>query len=299
MKTLMYLTLAAVSLFGSGLLAADNFYYEYSTSVSLTTTDDYVVVKQDDQGFTPLLDIIAGNPALSTTIHPSPVANGFVRLALNSGYSAAEVVAGLRQTTGILFANNLYRYGDSLRFYPTDFLYLHFKTTTSDADIDSIMQAYSLTQVATLYGDHYIRVAQTTRTTPLDVITTGNRLFESGLFVIARASFCLPFQKFSSPNDRYYSYQWNLRNDGTYGTAGADIHFEEALQYTIPSTPWWLASSMTALKAIPISRQGALSEGGTTTMVVPISDREHTKTTGWPVWVFWELPQTTTKELPA
>jgi hypothetical protein len=70
MKTLIYLIIAVVSLFGSGLLAADNFYYEYSTPVALTTTDDYVVIKQDDQGFTPLLDIIAGNPALSTTIHP-------------------------------------------------------------------------------------------------------------------------------------------------------------------------------------------------------------------------------------
>jgi hypothetical protein len=159
-------------------------------------------------------------------------------LALNSGYSAAEVVAGLRQTTGVLIANNVYRYTDSLRFYPTDLLYLHFKTTTSDADIDSIMQAYSLAQVATLYGDHFIRIAQTTRITPLDVITTGNRLFESGLFVIARASLCLPFQKFSSPNDPYYSYQWNLKNDGSYGRkVGADIHLEEALEYYIPSTP--------------------------------------------------------------
>ena len=219
-------------------MATDNFYYEYSTPISLIATDDYVVIKQDVQGFTPLLDIIAGNAALSTTIPPLPVASGFIRLALNSGHSAEEVVAGLRQTTGILFANNLYRYGDSLRFYPADLLYLHFKTTTSDADIDSIMQAYSLTEVATLYGDHYIRIAQTTRTTPFDVITTGNRLFESGLFVIARASFCLPFQKFSSPNDPYYSYQWNLKNDGSGGgKPGADIHFEEAMQYNIPSTP--------------------------------------------------------------
>jgi serine protease len=138
----------------------------------------------------------------------------------------------------VLFANNIYRDTDSGRFYPTDLLYLHFKTTTPDVEIDSVMQAYSLEQVATLYGDHYIRIARTTRTTPLDVITTGNRLFESGLLVIARASFCLPFETFSSPNDPYYGYQWNLKNNGSGGgVPGADIHLEEALKYYIPSTP--------------------------------------------------------------
>lgn len=238
MKTLKYLVLAAVSLFGSGLLAADNFYYEYSTPISLTTADDYVVVKQDNESFTTWMEVFESNPAVNVTVPPFPVADGFSLLALNSGYDAAEAAATLRQTPGVLFSNNIYRDADSGRFYPTDLLYLHFKTTTPDAKIDSVIQAYSLAQVATLYGDHYIRIAQTTRTTPHDAITTGNRLFESELLVIARASFCLPFETFSSPNDPYYVYQWNLKNDGSGGgVPGADIHLEEALKYYIPSTP--------------------------------------------------------------
>jgi hypothetical protein len=82
MKTLMYLILAAVSFFGSGLLAADYFYYEYSTAISLTTADDYIVVKQDNESFTTWMELFESNPAVNVSVPPFPVADGFSLLAL-------------------------------------------------------------------------------------------------------------------------------------------------------------------------------------------------------------------------
>jgi hypothetical protein len=153
-------------------------------------------------------------------------------LALNSGYSAAEVAAILRWNYGILFANAFI--GPDSAGLSTDLRYLHFKTTTPDAR--SILSSFTLAEWPRCTV--IITSNRSQHTTPFDVITTGNRMFESGLFVIARASFCLPFETFSPPNDPYYGYQWNLKNNGSGGgKVGADIHLEQALEYYIPSTP--------------------------------------------------------------
>jgi serine protease len=115
---------------------------------------------------------------------------------------------------------------------------LHFSTTATDSEIDSLFEAFSLVLIDSLYGDHYVRLARTTADTPTDVITTGNRLYETGLFIEARAGLALPFEPMDDPDDEYYEYQWYLKNDGSGGgTADADIDFDEARDFHMPTTP--------------------------------------------------------------
>lgn len=83
-----------------------------------------------------------------------------------------------------------------------------------------------------------MRLARGTAETPADIVSTGNRLFESELFIQARAGLALPFEPMSDPNDEYYGYQWYLKNDGSGGgTADADIDFDEARDFYMPTTP--------------------------------------------------------------
>ncbi len=124
--------------------AGDSYFFDAGDSIALTVYNDYVVAKPDDEAFTTWTAIISGNQALSADFQPVEVADGFTLLAVNSGFSAATAVADLRQTNGILFANNVYvdPAGEG-NIYPTDQLYLHFKTSTTQTAIDSLTEAGS------------------------------------------------------------------------------------------------------------------------------------------------------------
>jgi len=142
-------------------------------------------------------------------------------------------------TSGILFANSVYDDGYDGYYYPTDLLYFHFLKTVSDYEIDSVMNALGCELVDSLYGDHFVRIARLSGDSPTDVVSAGNRAYETGLFSLAKATFASNWETFDTPNDEFFIYQWYLKNDGSGGgTADADIDFDLSLDYYIPTTPF-------------------------------------------------------------
>jgi len=68
-------------------ITGDDYYYNYSEQMSLTTVQEYVVAKEDPGSFTTWGGIIAGSPALSSEFTPQQMADGFTLLGVNPGYS--------------------------------------------------------------------------------------------------------------------------------------------------------------------------------------------------------------------
>lgn len=125
MTFVRFLWLGLLLLSAVPALAGDSYYFDDGDSISLTINNDYVVVKPDDEAFTTWTSIINGNQALSGSFSPVEVADGFTLLAVNSGYSAATAAAELRQTNGVLFANNVYvdPAGGATSTLPTSFTF--------------------------------------------------------------------------------------------------------------------------------------------------------------------------------
>lgn len=107
----IFLFLCCFLLTAAGVFAADHYYYEDGQRIDVTPVDEYIVVLTEPN-FTTWDALLASKPYLDENFEPFPVADGFMLLGVNTGYSSTAASADLRQTEGMIFANNVYEYPD-------------------------------------------------------------------------------------------------------------------------------------------------------------------------------------------
>jgi hypothetical protein len=103
------------------VFAADQYYYEDGQRIDVTPVQEYVVVKAAPN-FNTWSALQSGKAYLDENFEPFPLADGFMLLGINTGYSSTAASADLRQTEGMLSANNVYEHpggGGSTSIPPT------------------------------------------------------------------------------------------------------------------------------------------------------------------------------------
>ncbi len=235
-KLILILALIAASFMTAH--GADYFWYEPDGRVDFDVSETAVTVQVDPAQFTTWQNITESDQALDETADPEPIASHFHVLTVNEGYDIDSLLNRLRDRDDILYANAAFIDETEQEIYLTRSLVVIFRAETSRTAIYNIIDMYNLVLVDTLFGDFRFQALEVTEDSPADVLTIGNDIYELGVAKLARASFILPFERFSDPNDEYWEYQWHFKNTGqTGGTPDADIDLDLARDYYMPTTP--------------------------------------------------------------
>ncbi len=108
MKLSIVLLIIVVTLSPQFLKAGDQYFYtEEGTMVQLVVQDSLVTVLLSERGRS-WESIWEYEPGLNSAIDPEPIAEGFYKLRLRSGYSVDSVVSHLRELQEIQITNYCY-----------------------------------------------------------------------------------------------------------------------------------------------------------------------------------------------
>lgn len=144
----------------------------------------------------------------------------------------------------------------------TNSLLCNFHPNTTANELDSTLSHWAVTIEKTLFDDPFYLHLALTENAELDVLSTANRLHESGLVRWAKADMVLPLEFHSIPNDPLWGEQWYFRNTGqTGGSTDADIDLDEARDYFLPTTPIVAALMDDGVEGHPDFPAGRLEDG--------------------------------------
>ncbi|HEX5150236.1 MAG TPA: S8 family peptidase [Parafilimonas sp.] len=215
--------LIAVILFSSfGRFQKDLFYYAFTEKIKLETIPDRFVLRYTSSD-------IAKNRIVAGRLNGNFVNEEWKddRTAIVSllAGNAGVLINQLQSDPGITSLQPLYRTTrEKLEAAPTDEILVRFKTNTSEAKANDIIKNYSLKIVQRGKLFYTFSVAKGAST-----LQVANAIMETGLAEFSHPNFYMPVDKLQVPDDKYFKFQWNLRNkgqvinDGHTGTAGADI----------------------------------------------------------------------------
>ncbi len=154
---------------------------------------------------------------------------GFLQYAVTPGYDIEQLLAELRSSHEVEFAQAMFEKAWGAIWYARDELLVLFKQGAPASSCDSLLDAYSLI-VANPPGEfHDSWLVRMTPNSPADVFDVANLVFESGLVIYSVPNMVGLDELLSIPNDHYFPQQWNLNHDSTFGgKIDADIDAPEA-----------------------------------------------------------------------
>lgn len=219
------------------LTAADTHYWGNNQQIPLLLSEESIAVKLDPgpSGQAGMAAIYS-EEAIDHTVEPSGIGGGFGVYTVLPGYDVDSLIAHLESQAGIYLVNYVYLAEDSSEIMVTDKISICFKQQTTQQQIDSVLDAHNMLVDRVFEIEPPIYVIKITDQSDMKVLEMANALYSSSLTHFSHPSFVAEIERFYTPNDPYYYYQYQLHNTGQYGgIPGADADVERA---------WDLAGTM-------------------------------------------------------
>lgn len=222
------------------LQAKDWFQYDLDGSlIPYTVCDSLVLVKRSqsidttqipDQFTYQFAGLVDGYEAVDR-------GRGFFQYGVTPGYDVEQLLAELRGSPDVEFAQATFSMAWGALWYTLDELLIRFQADVSANTVDSLFQAYSLSVRLEPEDEFDSWFVVMSSESPGDMFDIANGIFESGLVEFAAPNMYGPDELLSFPNDYYFPQQWNLNHDSTFGgKTDADIDAPEAWDYA-PGDP--------------------------------------------------------------
>jgi subtilisin family serine protease len=213
------------------------YYYVDGKQTPLELVTDVVTILPNELSSSAWADILEAHEAIRPDMEPERLSVGYYLLHLYPDCVLGDVLAALRSLERVTFAYPAYSPAEGSVLYLTHHVGVLFSESVSEAQVDSVGEAFGLQYVNALFHNpRFLHLALEPHSvdSPLDV---ANVILENGLAEIAVPGFISDYATSLEPNDSYWNYQWHFKNTGqTGGSADADIDLDEALDFTLRDT---------------------------------------------------------------
>ena len=149
-----------------------------------------------------------------------------------NGYSWVEVNMGVKtayQFPEVIYAAPYFNTEVFLDDFPlTNLIYVILKDDIDTELLKEVAEKNNVGVLGKYEGVPHLYIAHCTKDSKGNALEMANAFYETGLFEAVEPGFMAI--KLASPNDYYYSQQWNLENTGQYGSsyAGYDINYSQS-----------------------------------------------------------------------
>ncbi|MBU2625778.1 MAG: S8 family serine peptidase, partial [candidate division Zixibacteria bacterium] len=214
------------TLIAGSAVATDYHYYSLGQQIDVETSDSLVTVVLNPDGEGALRTVDA--PCIDTTFEPINVNGSTWSYGILDSWTIDSALINLRNHAAVKIANPVLATPDSTPVYLTDEFTVRVVDEASIAEFEAFVQMHNveIREIDSVDDRRYM--LRMTAESAEDLLEISNAFYESDLVEYSAPNFYNVAVQDHVPNDTYYSFQWHLKNN-TF--PGADIHFEEAIDF--------------------------------------------------------------------